>query len=129
MSSNFSDAAKRITSDDELRDSFRLLSISFDPTRDTPIKLREYGKGYLGNPEKPDFSVWQLAVGTEKDIRKLADFFGLKYEIDPNDQANFNHSLVTAIIGPDGKVVKMLNGNRWTTDELVAEMSAVAGQK
>lgn len=122
MSRNFSDAALKIMDNAEYRDQFRLLSISFDPTRDTPAKLREYGKGYLGNPEKPDFTVWQLAVGPEKDIRKLADFFGLKYEIDPTDQANFNHSLVTAIISPEGKVVKILNGNRWTTDELVLDM-------
>lgn len=124
MSTNFSDAAQKIANDAEYRDKFRLLSISFDPTRDTPAKLREYGKGYLGNPEKPDFTVWQLAVGPEKDIRKLADFFGLKYEIDPNDQANFNHSLVTAIISPEGKVVQILSGNRWTTDELIRKMQA-----
>lgn len=127
MSRNFSDAALKIMDNAEYRDKFRLLSISFDPTRDTPAKLREYGKGYLGNPEKPDFTVWQIAVGPEKEIRKLADFFGLKYEIDPNDQANFNHSLVTAIISPEGKAVKILNGNRWTTDELLREMTA-AGQ-
>jgi protein SCO1/2 len=124
MSRNFSDAALKITENPEYRDKFRLLSISFDPTRDTPTKLREYGKGYLGNPEKPDFTVWQLAVGPEKDIRKLADFFGLKYEIDATDQANFNHSLVTAIISPEGKVVKILNGNRWSTEELMMEMQA-----
>jgi protein SCO1/2 len=128
MSTNFSDAAKKIANDAEYRDKFRLLSISFDPTRDTPAKLREYGKGYLGNPEKPDFTVWQLAVGSENDIRKLADFFGLKYEIDPTDQANFNHSLVTAIISPEGKVVKILNGNRWSTEELVTDMRGAAGQ-
>jgi protein SCO1/2 len=122
MSTNFSDAAQKIANDTEYRDKFRLLSVSFDPTRDTPAKLREYGKGYLGNPEKPDFTVWQLAVGAEKSVRELADFFALKYEIDPNDQANFNHSLVTAIISPEGKVVKILNGNRWTTDELILEM-------
>ena len=128
MSTNFSDAAQRIANDPAYRDKFRLLSISFDPTRDTPAKLREYGKGYLGNPDKPDFTVWQLAVGPDKDIRKLADFFGLKYEIDPTDQANFNHSLVTAIISPEGKVTKILNGNRWTTEELVREMAVAVGQ-
>jgi protein SCO1/2 len=128
MSRNFSDAALKIMDNAEYRDKFRLLSISFDPTRDTPAKLREYGKGYLGNPDKPDFTVWQLAVGPEKDIRNLADFFGLKYEIDPTDQANFNHSLVTAIISPEGKVVKILNGNRWSTEELITEMRSATGQ-
>ncbi len=129
MSTNFSDAATKIATNDDYKDKLRLLSISFDPTRDTPAKLREYGIGYLGNPEKPDFTYWQIAVGPEKDVRAMADFFGLKYEIDPNDKAQFNHSLVTAIIGPDGKVAKIITANRWTTDELLIEMQNVAGKQ
>jgi protein SCO1/2 len=125
MSRNFSDAALKIQNSEEYRDKFRLLSISFDPTRDTPAKLREYGTGYLGNPAKPDFTIWQLAVGSEKDIREIADFFGLKYELDENDKTQFNHSLVTAIIGPDGKVAKMLPGNRWSPEQLLVEMESI----
>ena len=48
MSTNFSDAANRIMSEPDVKDKFRLLSISFDPGRDTPEKLRSYGLGYLG---------------------------------------------------------------------------------
>lgn len=129
MSRNFSDAAIKIADNEEHLDDLRLLSISFDPDRDTPAKLREYGIGYLGNPAKPDFTIWQIAVGPDKDVRKIADFFGLKYEIDQEDKAQFNHSLVTAIIGPDGRVAKMLPGNRWSTDELLIEMRNVVTQK
>src|SRR5688572_28220233 len=48
MSTNFSDAALRIMNEPEAKDRFRLLSISFDPARDTPEKLKSYGLGYLG---------------------------------------------------------------------------------
>ncbi|MEO8573369.1 MAG: SCO family protein, partial [Pyrinomonadaceae bacterium] len=78
MSTNFSDAAKRIMSEPDVKDKFRLLSISFDPEHDTPEKLRSYGLGYLGKDAKPDFSVWQLAVGSDKEVRAVADFFGLR---------------------------------------------------
>jgi protein SCO1/2 len=122
MSKNFSDAAVRIGADPALKDKVRLLSVSFDPARDTPEKLRQYGQGYLGNPEKPDFSVWRLAVGSDKEVRSIADFFGLKYEVDQNDKAIINHSLVTAVIGPDGTVKKIIAGNRWTVDELVRDL-------
>ena len=61
--------------------------------------------GYLGKDVKPDFTIWQLAVGKDADVRKLADFFGLRYEVDENDKAQFNHSLRTAVIGPDGKII------------------------
>ncbi len=122
MSKNFSDAAINLASDDAYRDKIRLVSISFDPKRDTPEKLKQYGQGYLGNPAKPDFSIWRLAVGSEKDVRSIADFFGLKYEVDETDKAIINHSLVTAVIGPDGKVKKIFGDNRWATPELLRSL-------
>jgi cytochrome oxidase Cu insertion factor (SCO1/SenC/PrrC family) len=42
--------------------------------------------------------------------------------VDQNDKAIINHSLVTAVIGPDGTVKKILAGNRWTVDELVRDL-------
>ena len=124
MSTIFSDAANRIMAEPDVKDKFRLLSISFDPERDTPEKLKSYGLGYLGKDAKPDFSVWQLAVGNDKEVRSVADFFGLRYEVDPNDKAQFNHSLRTAVIAPDGKVTKILAGNEWTVNDLLREMKA-----
>ena len=122
MSTNFSDLAIQVMGDPALKDKIRLLSISFDPANDTPEKLRSYGLGYLGKGAKPDFSVWQLAVGQDAEVRKIADFFGLRYETDPNDKAQINHSLRTAVIGPDGNVKKILPGNSWTPKELLAAL-------
>ena len=124
MSTNFSDAAKRIMAEPDVKDKFRLLSISFDPERDTPEKLRSYGLGYLGQGANPDFSVWQLAVGSDKEVRSIADFFGLRYEVDPNNKTQINHSLRTAVIAPDGKVTKIFPGNEWTVNDLLREMKA-----
>jgi protein SCO1 len=124
MSVNFSDAANRILNEPEARDRFRLLSISFDPARDTPAKLKSYGLGYLGKGAKPDFSVWQLAVGSDKEVRAVADFFGLRYETDENDKTQINHSLRTAIIDADGKVTKIISGNEWTGNDLIRDMKA-----
>lgn len=124
MSTNFSDLANQLNGDAELRDKIRLLSISFDPERDTPEKLRSYGLGYLGQGAKPDFTVWQLAVGSDKEVRAMADFFGLRYEVDQKDETQFAHSLRTAVIAPDGKVTKILPGNEWTTKDLLRELTA-----
>ena len=124
MSTNFSDAANRIMKEPEARDIYRLLSISFDPARDTPEKLRSYGLGYLGKDAKPDFSVWQLAVGNDKEVRAVADFFGLRYEVDEKDKTQLKHSLRTAVISPDGKVTKIFPGNEWTVNDLIREMKA-----
>lgn len=125
MSANFSDAAK-IVEQSGLKDKIQLLSISFDPNNDTPAKLKEYGKGYLGKDSNRDFSVWNLAIGTDKEVREIADFFGLRYETDEKDKTQINHSLRTAIIDPDGKIVEVISGNDWTADDLARKLNAVA---
>jgi protein SCO1/2 len=122
MSQHFSDVANQLMGDDELKDKVRLLSISFDPENDTPAKLREYGLGYLGLGAKPDFTVWQLAVGKDDEVRRIADFYNLRYEIDPNNKTQINHSLRTIVIGPDGKVAKIFPGNEWTPADLLREL-------
>ena len=124
MSTNFSDLANQLNVDPERKDKIRLLSISFDPENDTPEKLRSYGLGYLGKGAKPDFEVWQLAVGGDKEVRRIADFFGLRYEVDPSDKTQINHSLRTAVISPDGKVAKIISGNSWTPADLLRDLEA-----
>ncbi|HLA94188.1 MAG TPA: SCO family protein [Pyrinomonadaceae bacterium] len=129
MSKQFSDMAKQIAADPEAKDQVRLLSISFDPERDTPEKLKQYGLGYLGKDAKEDFTIWRLAVGTDKEVRSVADFFGMQYETDANDKTQINHSLVTAIIAPDGKVTKIFAVGRWTPDDVLSELKAVISAK
>lgn len=128
MSTNFSDAALQIMNSD-LKDKMRLVSVSFDPENDTPEKLRAYGQGYLGKDAKPDFSVWQLAVGNDKEVRSIADFFGLRYETDQNDKTQINHSLRTAVISPAGKVTKIFAGNDWTPNDLLKELKLASEEK
>ena len=122
MSRQFADIANQIAADPEAKDKVRLLSISFDPERDTPEKLKQYGLGYLGKEPKDDLTVWNLAVGTDTEVRAVADFFGLKYETDAADKTQINHSLVTAVIAPDGKLTRVFSGGRWTPDEVLAEL-------
>ncbi len=124
MSRNFSDLANQLAGDAGAMNKIRLLSISFDPERDTPEKLKLYGQGYLGKDSKADFTLWQLAVGGDKEVRSVADFFGLRYEVDPNDKTQINHSLVTAVISPEGKVTKIFKGNEWTPEDLLRELKA-----
>lgn len=124
MSTAFSDLALQLNGDAALKDKIRLLTVSFDPENDTPEKLKSYGTGYLGKGAKPDFTVWQLAVGADPEVRKMADFFGLRYEVDPSDKTQFNHSLRTAVIAPDGKVTKIFPGSDWTTGQLLDALKA-----
>lgn len=124
MSTNFSDIANTLKDDPDMKDKIRLLSISFDPANDTPEKLRAYGIGYMGNDPKAKFDIWQLAVGKDAEVRKIADFFGLKYEVDQNDKTQIVHSLRTAVVTPDGTVAKIFPGNEWTPGTLLKELKS-----
>ena len=121
MSKNFSDLANQLQNS-ELKDKIRLLSVSFDPKTDTPAKLKEYGIGYLGKDSKADFTVWQLATGADKEVKDVANFFGLRYQVDADDKTQFAHSLRTAVVAPDGKVTKIFAGNEWTSKDLLREL-------
>ncbi len=123
MSKHFSDLANQLN-DSDLKDKIRLLSVSFDPAVDTPAKLKEYGRGYLGKDSKTDFTVWNLATGSEKEVKTVADFFGLRYEVDETDKTQFAHSLRTIVVTPDGKVRRVFSGNEWTPNDLLKELQA-----
>jgi protein SCO1/2 len=123
MSKNFSDLANKIAEDPELKDQMKLLSISFDPKRDTPEKLKKYKLGYLGKDSKAsETDIWQIAVGEDAKIRKIADFFGLDYKVNENDKTQFDHSLRTIVIDKNGVIKKILLGNEWKPEELLREM-------
>lgn len=119
MSLNMSDLEKTIRQNPELKDKVRLLSISFDPQKDTPEVLRKYGVGYLENPEKPSFEVWQLATGTEAEVQEVTGFFNLNTI---KEGERIVHNLRTAIIAPDGKVVKVFAGNDWRPADVLKEI-------
>ena len=128
MSRNFSDLANRLAADDDLKERTGLLSISFDPAKDTPEKLRQYRLGYLGKGSPAaGTGIWRLAVGDDAKVRKIADFFGLRYEVDAADKTQFNHSLRTIVVSPDGTIRKVFTGNDWTVDDLLTELKAALG--
>jgi len=124
MSRNFSDLANQLKGDAGVNDKVRLLSISLDAKNDTPATLRQYGAGYLGNQNPPDFSIWQLAVGSDAEVRPLANFFGLDYRTDESNKIVINHNLRTAVISPDGKITRIYNDNLWTPQDLLNELKA-----
>ena len=100
----------------------RLLTVSIDPTYDTPARLRDYGaKHATGDGAAHKFSRWNLATGTVADVKKLAGFFGLDYYDGDN---RIIHSLRTAIVDPDGRVVKVFEGNEWTVEDVMRELRA-----
>ena len=90
-----------------------LVTVSFDPKYDTAPVLRKYGLAYLDN-DAAGFSQWDFASSNPSDLRKIADAFGLQYFEEENQ---ITHSMVVALIAPDGTIAKYW-GTQWTTGEL-----------
>jgi len=100
-----------------------LLTISFDTAYDTPAVLRSFGRSFTVDHGEGRFARWQFATGSEEQIKAIAGFFGLVYW---NEQGQITHSLRTAIIGPDGRVVQVYGDNLWTADEAIGEIRRAA---
>ena len=126
MSTNFAQIDRALGQDPALYEKTHLLSISFDPSYDTPDVLRSYGAAHTERYEKETFAHWEFASGSAEQVKKIAEYFGLTYG---PQQDQIIHALRTVIINPDGKVAKIYNGNDWKVDEVVNEMSHGLTQK
>ncbi len=100
-----------------------LLSISFDPAHDTPKVLRDYGFSAAGSKQPAIFQHWEFAVTPAKDLPAIAKFFALDYN---QDGALLTHSLSTAVIGPDGRIVKWYFGSDWQAADLLKDATDAA---
>jgi protein SCO1/2 len=120
VNGNFAALDKSLAKSPALYAKTHLLSISFDPEHDTPEVLRSYGAAYTERYSKEDFKHWEFASAPAKEMKEVADFFGVFYE---KDSDRITHSLSTAIIGPDGKIEGWYPGNSWKHDELLAVIS------
>ena len=89
----------------------RLLSVTLDPAFDTPQVLLAYGAS-----KGVDAARWQLATGTSEEIAKLTSAFSIHVE---RGGVLLDHTLATAVIGRDGRVVEIWRGNGWSAAELL----------
>ena len=121
MSKNFAQIMEQVRSDPTLFTATHLLSISIDPKFDTPAVLRAYGLKYAGHAHP--FDHWEFATGTPDQIRKVAQFFGLQYW---SEDGRIVHTLLTALIGPDGKVIQTYPGNDWQPAQVVGELRTLS---
>ena len=128
MSTNFATVDKELQKEPDIYAKTHLLTVSFDPDYDTPKVLRSYGASHTGRYSDETFQHWEFATGTKDEVKGVAQFFGLRYFQDTESgDEQVIHSLRTAVIGPDGKLVKLYRGNEWKPAEIVSDLNALAG--
>jgi protein SCO1/2 len=118
MSANFAQLNAALAADTGLRKKARLLSVTLDPEFDRPEVLRSYGATYAGGK----FDNWDFATGDPAEVRRFAEFFGLIYKAEGNQVI---HSLRTAVVGADGRLLKIYRGNEWKSEDVLNELKAM----
>lgn len=94
----------------------RLLSITLDPEFDRPDVLAAYGQALGANP-----AIWNFATGVPAEIATLARQFAVFTE---RKGVTLDHTLCTALIGPDGRVREIWRGNAWTNQEILTYLQS-----
>lgn len=94
----------------------QLLAVTIDPEFDRPDVLASYGKAVGA-----DFDRWTFATGGRADVEVLTRAFAVYVE---REGALSDHTLATAFVGRDGRVVDIWRGNAWDTDEVLAALDA-----
>lgn len=129
MSTHFAALNQEMQKQPALYEKTHLLSISFDPEYDTPKVLRSYGAAYTGKYTDETFEHWEFASGSPDEVKGIAQYFGLRYYKDEQTgNQQIIHSLRTAVIGPDSKIVKVYRGNDWKPEDVLKDAVAALPQ-
>jgi protein SCO1/2 len=98
-----------------------LLTITFDPVHDTPEVLARYASQWSADP-----AAWHFLTGPAGDVQRVCHLFGVDAF---TDDGLMNHSLRTALINRQGRLVASIEGNRFTADQLVDLTKSVLDAK
>ena len=124
MSRNFAEIDKQLAADPALYAKTHLLSVSFDPTYDTPKVLRSYGEAYTGRYTQESFEHWDFAAPTQEELTKMEQYFSVG--VTPGESGSLQHSLSTVVLGKDGKVVAFYPTNDWTVAAVLKDIRGAA---
>jgi protein SCO1/2 len=119
MTERFAEIENQLKGDKSLSSKTHLLSITVDPDYDKPNVLRSYGQQAAG---QQSFDHWEFATGSHEEVKKAATWFGLEYW---PDKDQIIHSLRTALIAPDGKLIKLYRGSDWETEDVINDLKNI----
>jgi protein SCO1/2 len=116
--SQFGQAEKQLEKMTNAPAHWHLLSISFDPARDTPKRLAAYAQA-----ADYDKIHWSFLTGGEDQISGLAEQLGENYW---HEDGSIGHNLRTVVVDPGGHIRNIIGGNKWTAGELVQDIVQAA---
>jgi len=112
---HFGALQRRFTS--QLAGDLVMLTVTFDPVRDTPEVLAEYASQLHA-----DANAWRFLTGVTPEVRRVCRLFGVDaFE----EEGLMNHSLRTAVIDRQGNLAANIEGNLYTATQLGDLVEAV----
>ncbi|HWE35962.1 MAG TPA: copper-binding protein [Isosphaeraceae bacterium] len=96
----------------------RLLEVSFDPEHDTPAALAEHARALGARPP-----LWTFAVASHRELEKVAPALGLSYGPTATE---IIHNRTVAVVGPDGRLVRLETRKDWDPTALARELAGLA---
>ena len=100
-----------------------LVTVSFDPARDSPAVLKAHGRE-LG----ADFARWTFLTGDRDEIDRFAARFGVSVSRALNDPRDITHNLRTVVLDADGRLVKTYTGNEWTPEQVIQDLKGLGNR-
>lgn len=104
----------------------QILSITVDPTRDTPEVLKAFGNRF---ESKPIPGGWTFLRGEESQVAKLAEDFGIM--VIKEKDGNFSHSNAILLVDPKGQLRNYYDASNpeLTVDHIVKDVVTLSKGK
>jgi protein SCO1/2 len=122
LDKSFARLQEQVKADPALAANVRLLTVSFDPERDTPAVLRKHAARLGADP-----AMWAYVTGEVAAVDGFGRHFGLSVEREGPDDG-LTHNLRTAVIDPAGRLVRLWRGSDWAPEEIAAELRKALGR-
>jgi protein SCO1/2 len=119
MDRHFATVQRAVSKDARLKGRVHLLSVSFDPAFDTPEVLNAHARSLDADP-----ATWTFLTGDRDEIDRFAARFGVSVMRDQKDPRDIAHNLRTAVVSPDGKLVRIHAGSDWTPQQVIDDLAA-----
>lgn len=118
MDRNFAELQRLIAADGTLAGQVKLISLTIDPTTDTPEVLAAHATRLRADP-----AVWTFLTGDLATTDRVAGRFGVGV-VRPDEPGEIRHNLRTTLIGRNGRVRAIYSGNEWTPEGLLGDLRA-----
>ena len=114
-------AVQRGIQSDPVLAGARLLSVTIDPAYDRPPVLRAHAERLGADPR-----VWRFVTGEAEDVDRFAERFGLTVDRGSGSPEDIVHSLRTAVVDRQGRVVSIREGTEWQAADVLKDLRGAA---